>query len=190
MNTRFTVLSGLVLCVASLALSADPLALLLDAETSHATFTLGSTLHTVHGEMPIIRGTLHFDPEGGEASGEVVLDARSAVTGNKKRDKKMHKDVLKSAVFPQLVFRLDRIEGTLPSEGSGELELFGSLELLGVVHEVAIPATVSRSGNAIEGHGAVSIPYVSWGLEDPSVFVMRADKVVEVELDVRGDLGR
>ena len=162
----------------------------LDPEASQATFTLGSTLHTVHGSMSITSGVLRFDPDGGTASGEVILNARASVTGNKKRDKKMHHEVLKSAAFPELVFRLVHVEGALPMDGSGELRLVGTLDLLGTAHDVVIPATVSRSGDAIEAHGAVSIPYVAWGLKDPSVFVMRADKEIQVELDVRGVLGR
>ncbi|MGD8440587.1 MAG: YceI family protein [Holophagae bacterium] len=188
MKTR-TILSGcLVVILATLASAAEPIELRLDADASRATFTLGSTLHTVHGEVPITRGTLRFDPEGGDASGEVVLDARGAVTGNKKRDKKMHNDVLRTGEFPDLVFRLTRVDGTLPTDGTAELQLAGSLVLLGEAHDIVIPAEVSRTGADIAGRGAVSIPYVAWGLEDPSVFVMRADKEIQVELEVRGEL--
>ena len=180
----------LVMLVASVALGADPVAVRLDPAASAATFTLGSTLHTVHGEMPITSGTLRFDPDNGEASGEVVLDARGALTGNDKRDEKMHTDVLRSVEFPRLVFRLHRVEGGLPADGSGTLRLLGTLELLGVGHEVVIPAQVSRRGDSVEGHGEVSIPYVAWGLEDPSVFLFRAGKDVQVALDVVGTLDR
>lgn len=190
MRTRLVVSSGLLMLVASVAVGAEPVELELDTDASSATFTLGATLHTVHGEMPITEGRLRFDPEGGQASGEVVLDARGAVTGDDKRDRKMHEEVLRSGEFPRLVFRLERVEGTLPAEGSGELRLVGSLELLGEQHDVVIPATVSREGDTVEGHGEVSIPYVAWGLEDPSVFVLRVAKEVRVELDVRGTFVR
>jgi polyisoprenoid-binding protein YceI len=188
MTIRSMLSSCLVMVLAVLASAAEPLDLHLDADTSRAAFTLGSTLHTVHGEIPITRGTLRFDPDGGDASGDVVLDARGALTGNRKRDKKMHGEVLRSDEFPDLVFHLTRVDGALPPDGTGELELVGSLELLGVAHDITIPAEVTRDGASIVGHGTVSIPYVSWGLEDPSVFVMRADKEVQVELEVRGRL--
>ncbi len=190
MKMRSAVSSGLLMLVASLAVGAEPVELELDTASSSATFTLGGTLHTVHGDVPITGGRLRFDPDGGEASGEVVLDPRGAVTGNEKRDEKMHDEVLRSGEFPQVVFRLERIDGALPAEGPGELLLVGRLELLGEDHEVVIPATVSRQGDTVAGHGEVSIPYVAWGLEDPSVFVLRVDKEVHVELDVQGTLGR
>lgn len=190
MRMRHAVSSGLLMVGASLAMGAEPVVLEVDAAASSATFTLGATLHTVHGEMPITSGRLRFDPDGGEASGEVVLDASGAVTGDDKRDEKMHEEVLRSNEFPRLVFRLERVDGALPVDGSGELRLVGSLELLGEGHDVVIPATVSRQGDTVEGHGEVSIPYVAWGLEDPSVFVLRVAKEVRVELDVRGTLVR
>jgi polyisoprenoid-binding protein YceI len=190
MRARCAVSSGLLLLVASVGVGAEPVELELDAAASTAAFTLGATLHTVHGEMPITAGRLRFDPDGGEASGEVVLDARGAVTGDDKRDEKMHDEVLRSGEFPRLVFRLERVEGALPADGSGELRLVGSLELLGEAHDVVIPASVSRHGDTVEGHAEVSVPYVAWGLEDPSVFVLRVDKEILVELDVRGTLGR
>ena len=190
MTVRSCLFACLVALVAPLASASEPVTLKLDPGASHAKFTLGSTLHTVHGEMPILEGALRFDPNGGDATGDVVLDARGAVTGNTKRDKKMHQRVLQSATFPELVFHLTRIEGALPSRGSAELRLVGTLELLGSGHEVVIPATVSRTGSTVEGRAAVSVPYVEWGLEDPSVFVLRADKEVQVELDIRGELDR
>lgn len=190
MTIRSAVSVGLLMLVALVAVGAEPVELELDAAASTAAFTLGATLHTVHGEVPITAGRLRFDPDGGEASGEVVLDARGAVTGDDKRDEKMHDKVLRSDDFPHLVFRLDRVDGTLPVEGAGELRLIGSLELLGEAHDVVIPASVSRHGDTVEGHAEVSVPYVAWGLEDPSVFVLRVDKEILVELDVRGTLGR
>ena len=190
MRVHSVVMCGVMAVVASSVSAGEPLELRLDPAGSRASFTLGSTLHTVHGEMPITRGAVRFDPEGGAASGEVVLDARGAVTGNRKRDAKMHEEVLRTDEFPQLVFRLARTEGALPEEGPGELRLVGTLEVQGVTHDVVIPAVVSRRGAGVEGHGSVSIPYVAWGLEDPSVFVLRADKQVEVELDVRGALSQ
>ncbi len=188
MTIRTILIGGVVVMLAAFASAAEPIELRLDADASRATFTLGSTLHTVHGEVPITRGTLRFDPDGGDASGEVVLDARGAVTGNRKRDKKMHNDVLRSSEFPELVFHLTRVEGRLPIDGTGELRLIGSLVLLDEAHDIVIPAEVSRTGAGIAGRGAVPIPYVAWGLEDPSVFVMRAAKEVQVELEVRGEL--
>src|ERR1700681_1422369 len=38
-------------------------------------FTLGDVLHTVHGTFRLKSGVIHFDPDGGKASGSVVVDA-------------------------------------------------------------------------------------------------------------------
>lgn len=177
----------LVVAAAVAASAAEPVELELEPGPA-VTFTLGSTLHTVHGTIDLERGWIRFDPEGGPAEGEIVLDATSADTENRKRDQKMHGEVLRSGEHPTIVFRPTAVEGALPASGSGEIRLVGEVELLGVRHPATLPATVTRRDGAVDGEGSISIPYVAWGLEDPSVFVLRADKEVTVQVTVHGEL--
>ena len=48
-----------------------------DPTQSAVEWTLGSTLHAVHGTFALKTGNLQFDPSKGTASGEVVVDASS-----------------------------------------------------------------------------------------------------------------
>ena len=79
--------------------------LALDPARSRVSFSLGATLHTVHGELDLVRGELRFEPSGGVASGEIVVDARSARTGIDARDREMHEKVLESERFPEIALR-------------------------------------------------------------------------------------
>ena len=83
----------------------------LDPGATQIGFLLESTFHDVHGTLFLDRGEIRFDMESGEAAGEIVLDARRTVSGNTKRDKKMHKKVLVTKTFPEIRFRADRVEG-------------------------------------------------------------------------------
>lgn len=76
----------------------------LDPNTTKVNFMLGDVLHTVHGTFRLKSGVIQFDPATGAASGALVVDATSGDSGNKSRDKKMHRDILQSSQYPEIVF--------------------------------------------------------------------------------------
>src|ERR1700758_500815 len=76
----------------------------LDPAQTKITFTVDTTLHMVHGTFKMKRGEIRFDPATGKASGSIVVDAGSGDSENESRDKKMHKEVLESDKFSEIVF--------------------------------------------------------------------------------------
>ena len=158
----------------------------IDADATEVSFDLGATLHTVHGSIPVVSGELRFDLERGTASGAVVLDARRAETGNDRRDRKMHETVLESATYPEIVFRPGTATGSLDAEGRGRLRVEGVVELHGGSHPIVLDATVERDGDRAVGTATFRVPYVDWGLRDPSAFVLRVDKEVVVQVRAVG----
>ena len=87
--------------------NANEVVLTLDTAQSKVHWTLGTTLHTVHGTFALKRGTVRFDPESGKASGEIVADATSGESGNTSRDKRMHKEILESVRYAEVIFHPD-----------------------------------------------------------------------------------
>ena len=162
--------------------------LALSPKEAKVSFTLDATVHTVHGTVPLTSGTIQFDPASGRASGEVVLDLAHAQTGNDGRDADMHGKVLETARFPRAVFRPHQLQGSLRPSGTSEIVLKGTLLFHGAEHPVEIPAKVSLAGDRLTADGHLTIPYVAWGLKDPSKFVLRVGKSVEVRLQVTGNL--
>jgi polyisoprenoid-binding protein YceI len=188
-GARAGVLALAVAASAAPMAAADPVQLTLDPAASEVRFSLGAVLHTVHGGFRLERGRIVFDPAGGAASGEVAVDLASGDTGNQRRDRDMHRKVLESERFPQAVLTVEAVEGALPADGaSAELTLRGVLALHGGEHPVEVAVEVSRSGDRVEARARLTVPYVEWGLEDPSSFVLRVDKEVEVEVTVGGTL--
>jgi polyisoprenoid-binding protein YceI len=173
---------------AGLAAAADPRTLTLDPAETDVSFTLGATLHTVHGSAPLARGVVVFDPDGGAASGEIVVEARLAETGNDKRDRDMHEKVLMTPRFPSVVLRPSRVEGSIPASGKGTITVHGTVELAGLPHEIAVPVEVNVTGNAAAIRAEFELPYVDWGLEDPSKFLLAVDKYVTVTVAGSGTL--
>jgi polyisoprenoid-binding protein YceI len=168
--------------------SASEIVLAVDAAQSSVHWTLGSTLHTVHGTFKLKRGTLRFDPETGHASGEIVADATSGESGNESRDRKMHKEILESARFAEVVFRPDRIEGKVPTQGSATAQVHGTFLLHGSEHELTIPVQAELAANQWKGTAKFSVPYINWGLKNPSTFFLKAHPSVEIDLQMTGSV--
>ena len=155
---------------------------------SRVHWTLGSTMHTVHGTFAFKNGTLHLDPATGKTSGEIVVLATSGDSGNEGRDKKMHKEVLESAQFPEVIFRPDRVEGKVAAQGPSAVNLHGILVLHGKEHELTAPVEVELAGDHWTGKVKFSVPFIDWGLKNPSNFLLKVEHTVQIELDMQGSL--
>src|SRR5579863_835356 len=78
-------------------------------------FTLGDTVHTVHGSFNLKSGSVEYDPATATVRGNLVVDATSGQSGNHMRDHKMHREILESERYPEIAFRPDHVEGTVAS---------------------------------------------------------------------------
>jgi polyisoprenoid-binding protein YceI len=159
-----------------------------DASKCTVQFTLGAVLHTVHGSFKVKGGHVRFDPGSGQASGQTLVDVRSGETGDSGRDREMHEAVLESNRFPEAVFSLDRVKGQVLSKGESQITLHGSLRLHGGEHEMTIPATVKVQNDLVTATARFAVPYVEWGMKDPSNLVLRVDKTVKVEAVFTGKI--
>jgi len=158
----------------------------IDPAKSTVQFTLGAVLHTVHGTFRIKSGTVRFDPNSGKASGQISVEVRSGDTGEGTRDRQMHASVLESERFPDAVFSPDRINGRLPSSGASDVEVHGMLRIHGRDHEMTIPVRVQMQNASVTARAKFTVPYVSWGMRDPSTFVLQVAKSVDVDVMLEG----
>lgn len=172
------------------AAAAEETLLVLDPERSAVSFALGASLHTVRGAFQLERGEIRVDPSGGPASGEVVVDATSGETGIDARDRKMHGEVLKSSQYPRIVFLPDAVRVLeQPSTERLVVEATGTMRVLASTHPFRARIEVTRrEGNEVFLRTAFTVPYVAWGLEDVSTFLLRVADEVEVTLEAYGTL--
>ena len=192
---RFFLILATTFALAS-PLAAAPsteLRLVLEPAETEISFVLEATGHKVLGSLELSSGELRFSPATGEASGEILIDAKSAETGSKGRDKNMHRKVLESHRYPQISFRIKSVQGNLAGElttsGSLEIRVGGILSIHGGDHEIEVPVRLRRDGEGSEGFTAeaeLDIPYVAWGMKDPSVVFLRVAKTVRVTVVARG----
>jgi polyisoprenoid-binding protein YceI len=170
------------------SVQAEELVLSFDPETTHVTFGLQATGHDVEGVLYLQNGEIRFDPATGTASGEIAVDATRADTGNKKRDKTMHNKVLESEEFPLMVFQAESLEGGFEPEGTSELQLHGTLSLHGQNHPVVLPVTIEAEAGHVKARSEFPVPYVEWGLKNPSFLFLRVADEVEVVVETEGTL--
>jgi polyisoprenoid-binding protein YceI len=180
---RFSLLPvacGVLLAIVPLA--AQETALEIDPARTEVGFTLPDVLHTVHGKFTLKRGTIRFDPATGKASGEVVVDAASGSSGSAARDRRMHQNILESAKYPEIVFRPDRVQGKVEPQGTSQVQLHGIFTIHGAPHEIVMPVQVDAAGGQYTAAAHFAIPYVHWGLKNPSTFLLRVSDKVDIDI--------
>lgn len=165
---------------AGLVTRAQEIALQCNPGRTAADFTLGDPLHTVKGSFSLKSGEIHFDPTSEKISGEIVFDATTGQSGNERRDRKMHKDVLESARYPEIGFRPDRVEGKVSASGTSTIQVHGMFRIHDAEHEITAPAEVTPHGDHWEMSSHFSVPYVKWGMKNPSVLFLRVGNTVDL----------
>jgi polyisoprenoid-binding protein YceI len=160
----------------------------LDPSQSKLNWTIDTTLHLVHGTFNIKQGTVRFDPETGKASGEIVVFVTSGDTGNSSRDEKMHKEVLQSAKYPEAIFKPTQIEGHVARTGPSDVRLHGTLNLHGADHDIVAQVHTDLSNDHWTATAKFEIPFIQWGLKDPSNFLLKVKPTVDADLQLSGSL--
>jgi polyisoprenoid-binding protein YceI len=195
-RTKRALLTSLLIpaCIATgLALTARPLraeilVLEIDPLASKVEFGFGATLHSVEGDLQLQGGSIRFDTLTGLASGQVDVAATTAKTGVKARDRKMHEKILESSTYPTISYKIERIDGQLNRSGRNDLQLHGQLTLHGVTLPAAIIAEAHVNGDQVHATGRFVVPYLTYGMADPSVFLLRVEKEVKITLSIAGHL--
>lgn len=175
-----------LLCTLPLAAAENTVEL--DPARTTIGFTLGDVLHTVHGTFKLKRGAITFDSSSGKASGEIVVDVASGNSGSGTRDKRMHREILESARYPEAVFAADRVSGELAPRGASELDVHGAFQIHGVSHEMTLHFRADVNGSEVASSTGFTIPYVQWGMKNPSNFLLRVNDKVEINIQAGGRL--
>jgi polyisoprenoid-binding protein YceI len=170
----------------SSAVCAEQIVLDFDPAKTTIHWTLTGNMHIVHGTFKLKQGQISFDPSTGAISGELMVDAVSGESGNRPRDRRMQKDILESSRFPEISFVPNKVDASLPVTGTTPIRLSGVFTIHGAPHEIVIPVEASISGSEVTGKGKFVIPFVEWGMKDPSIFLLKVAKTVEVEVFAAG----
>ena len=177
--TLFILIAGRVCASAQ---SAKEIKIEFDPAATKVEYTLGDVLHTVHGTFRLKSGSMHFDPATGVAGGLLVVDAASGDSGNGTRDHKMNKEILESSKYPEATFLPRQVVGQLAMQGNSQVQVQGTFRVHGEDHEITLTVPAQVTGNQVQMQTEFSIPYVRWGMKDPSTFILRVGKEVVMKI--------
>jgi polyisoprenoid-binding protein YceI len=162
----------------------------LNPDASHVKITLNTTHEIVNGTFHTQSGSIEFDRGTSQMTGLVVVLAASGNTGNGSRDKKMNKDILKVDQFATVSFEPKTYTGKLAPLGDSNLQVTGLFTILGTPHEITVPILVHVEGTAATAKAHFIVPYVQWGLKNPSFMIWKADNDVAIDIFLDGRLSK
>ena len=160
----------------------------INPSTSKIAFLLGGNLHHVEGTFKVQNGKVEFGPGPGAVSGSIVVSAASGNSGDKGRDRNMDKKVLQIMKFPEVTFAPKSYQGTLAPTGDSTIQVSGIFTLHGTPHNLTVPMHIHTAGSSMTATGSFNVPYVKWGLKNPSILFLKVAKVVGINLTLVGQV--
>jgi polyisoprenoid-binding protein YceI len=157
-------------------------------DASDVKMKLNTTHEVVNGTFHIQSGSINFDRAASHISGIVIVAAGSGKTGNDSRDKKMNKDILKVEQYTTVSFAPKTYTGTIAPSGDSTIQVSGVFTLLGTPHDLTIPMQIHLDGSKATAKAQFVIPYVQWGLKNPSFMFWKADNDVAIDLNLVGQV--
>lgn len=179
------VLAGALLAAGPTA-SAGTVKVTLDPAQTKILWTLPAVMHVAHGTFDLTSGNIVFNPQSGVASGMFVVNENTGQSGDKTRDGRMKKSVLQTAEYPTATFQPRHVTGAYQASGVSKLVVDGIFRIYGADHPLQLNFDVDTAGNAVTAATKFDVPYVAWGMHDPSTLFLRVDKSVQMEIDAKG----
>jgi polyisoprenoid-binding protein YceI len=133
-------------------------------------------------------GHIDFDRGAATISGSVVVAAGSGNSGDQGRDKKMNTDVLDVAHYADVSFVPRSFQGAISPSGDSTLQVTGVFTLHGTPHDLTVPMQIRIEGTSLTAKTHFVVPYVQWGLKDPSIFILKVAKEVDIDLTLAGSV--
>lgn len=171
----------------ALAASAQRQTFTADPGASSVAFSLAGS-HSVKGVFHLSSARINFDRTAQTISGSVEVGAASGDSGEKSRDAKMNNDVLETGKFAEITFVPRSFMGALAASGDSTIQVSGVFTLHGSAHDLTLPMQIHIENGSLTAKGHFTVPYVQWGLKDPSIFILKVAKEVGIDLTLVGGL--
>ena len=169
---------------------AQHLTFVVNPDANQVRMTLNTTHELVIGDFHLQSGSIDFDRGTPKMSGSVVVLAGSGKTGNDSRDKKMYNNILQVSQYATVSFEPKTYAGVIALSGDSSIQVIGIFTLLGTPHEITVPMLVHLEGAGATAKAHFVVPYVQWGLKNPSFLIWKADNDVAIDLNLVGAISK
>jgi polyisoprenoid-binding protein YceI len=100
----------------------------------------------------------------------------------------MHKEILESAKYPEATFTPTKVSGPATFADQETYDVSGIFNLHGTDHPVTLTFPIALNGTTLNTHTQLVLPYVAWGLKNPSTFILRVSDKLDLDIDATGHL--
>lgn len=192
MRKILSILAGFVVLSAPLSQAQNrSLKIQLDPGQTQIQWRVSAGLHTIHGTFKLKSGELIYSPGSGVAEGEILVDATTGETGDAARDKEIQNEVLESNRYPGIFFHPTAIKGGFQAkDGEQDLMADGTFNIHGADHALELPLKAQVAGEMITLTAKFTVPYVAWGMKNPSRLLHPVGKQVAIEVTAKGTIKR
>jgi polyisoprenoid-binding protein YceI len=98
----------------------------------------------------------------------------------------MRESVLEAQRYPEITFDPQHFTLELEKDGQFHAKLDGVLTIHGARHEIVTDVRGQLVGDNLTATAHFSVPYVDWGLKDPSVLFLTVAKQVDIDIATEG----
>lgn len=162
----------------------------LDDSNTKIEFAVDSTWHMVHGDTSKIEGeaALHDRANFKAVVAEIRLPVKAFNTKRESRDERM-REVMDAPEFPYVTFRINELlEACNPDKlelnQECDVTIDGSITIRDVTKKQKVKARALRSARGYEIKGNMSLNWLEYGVEDPSILVAKVDPMVNITFAV------
>ena len=177
------------LCFAPVA-RGQQMAVDFDPATTKINWSLVGNVHTTHGTFQLKQGHVTVNPANGEISGELVVAANSGDSANAARDKRMNKEILETDKYPEIRFKVMKLEGAAAVEERFERACGWAVYNSRNEPRIKCSAADNDEWERRERNWKICCAVCGLGHEDPSNFLFKVNKTVEVEVVATGHVKR
>jgi polyisoprenoid-binding protein YceI len=102
----------------------------------------------------------------------------------------MNKEILETDKYPEAVFTPKKVIGQLAMQGGSQVQVQGTFRLHGADHEITLVVPAQVDGDHVKIQTQFDIPFVKWGMRDPSTFILRVNKDVQMSISGNEKISR
>ena len=147
-------------------------------------------LETILAADPIIEVILMTAFYSAESAVEAIQKGASNYLTKPIDLEKLRAQIERIRADARLRQRTAELTGVIALSGDSNIQVSGIFTLLGAPHEITVPMLVHLGGASATAKGHFVVPYVQWGLKNPSFLIWKADDDVAIDLNLVGTLSK
>jgi polyisoprenoid-binding protein YceI len=156
-----------------------------DNNSGQLQLEMDSTMHKVPIDATRFTTELNIDEK---VTGKLIVQAAGLKTGIGVRDSRMYELCLSSDKYPTVVYEVrgvtGDVDGLKSGEGTGNIELHGSLTIRSTTRDIKIPATYNWQNASLGLTGKQQVSWADYSVPDPSIVISKVNPKMDMDFSI------